>query len=203
MSVEILDNIIINGGSFQEILQNIWGLFSGRVKCRAVRTDGECSVETHEVGEWERVMQFRAKKKVVESTKSEQAWKQWLQKMRGHTVTLVIYESTWEAAIQQPPPEYIANLLRPVDSQLEQHVAGVNRTANLALDVVDATIADYQELRRRWGLLGQYIDENERRLEVRKSVIVGFLRDIAPPTRDEVIDPLLQIENVEDTEHAE
>ncbi|KAE8898085.1 hypothetical protein PF005_g16945 [Phytophthora fragariae] len=273
MSVEILDNIIINGGSFQEILQNIWGLFSGRVKCRAVLTDGECSVETHEVGEWERVMQFRAKKKVVESTKSEQAWKQWLQKMRGHTVTLVIYEyglsiaraqdrdafvaaciqpeetdragataetslrdvverlqdqwgatfqgdgvvwrmwannltrnlnrSTWEAAIQQPPPEYIANLLRPVDSQLEQHVAGVNRTANLALDVVDATIADCQELRRRWGLLGQYIDENERRLEVRKSVIVGFLRDIAPPTRDEVIDPLLQIENVEDTEHAE
>ncbi|EGZ06718.1 hypothetical protein PHYSODRAFT_340929 [Phytophthora sojae] len=246
-SAETLDDVVVNGGSFDEILQKIWSLFSGRVKCRAVLTDGEWFVETHEVDEWDRVMQFRAKKKVVESTKSAQAWKQWLQKMRGHTVTLVIYEyglsiaraqdrdefvaaciqpeetdregvvwrlwanyltrnlnrSTWDAAIQQPPPEYIANLLRLVDTQMEQHVAEVTRTANVALDVVEATIADYRQLRQRWEFLGQYLDENERGLEVRKSVIMGFLRDITPPACDEVIDPLLQMENVEDTEHAE
>ncbi|EGZ04483.1 hypothetical protein PHYSODRAFT_343234 [Phytophthora sojae] len=246
-SAETLDDVVVNGGSFDEILQKIWSLFSGRVKYRAVRTDGEWSVETHEVGEGDRVVQLRAKKKVVESTKSAQAWKQWLQKMRGHTVTLVIYEyglsiaraqdrdefvaaciqpeeidregvvwrlwanhltrnlnrSTWDTAIQQLPPEYIANLLRLVDTQMEQHVAEITRTANVALDVVEATIADYRQLRQRWEFLGQYLDENERRLEVRKSVIMGFLRDITPPARDKVIDPLLQMENVDDTEHAE
>ncbi|KAJ8515154.1 hypothetical protein ON010_g18595 [Phytophthora cinnamomi] len=43
-------------------MQKIWSLFSGRFTCRTVLTDGDWSVETHEVGEWERVMQFRAKK---------------------------------------------------------------------------------------------------------------------------------------------
>ncbi|EGZ19430.1 hypothetical protein PHYSODRAFT_327692 [Phytophthora sojae] len=254
-SAETLDDVVVNGGSFDKILQKIWSLFSGRVKCRAVRTDGEWSVKTHEVGQWDRVMQFRAKKKVVESTKSAQAWKQWLQKIAqdrdeiaaaciqpeetdrvgttaetslrdvverlreqwgatfqgegvvwrlwANHLTRNLNRSTWDAAIQQPPPEYIANLLRLVDIQMEQHVAEVTRTANVALDVVEATIADYRQLRQRWEFLGQYLDENERRLEVRKSVIMGFLRDITPPARDEVIDPLLQMENVEDTDHAE
>ncbi|KAG6612403.1 uncharacterized protein IUM83_10701 [Phytophthora cinnamomi] len=192
-------------------MQKIWSLFSGRVKCSAVRTDGERSVETHEVGEWERVMQLRAKKKVVESTKSEQAWKQWLQKMQGHTVTLVIYDhltrnlnrSTWDAAAQQPPPEYITNQFRFVDTQVEQYLADITRKATVVLDVVEATIFDYQQLRQKWDLFGQYLNENDRRLEVRKSVIMGFLHDITPPGRGEVIDPLLQIEIVEDAEHAE
>ncbi|EGZ08157.1 hypothetical protein PHYSODRAFT_339998 [Phytophthora sojae] len=202
-SAETLDN----GGSFDEILQKIWILFSGHVKCRAVRTDGELSVETLKVGEWDRVMQFRAKKKLkIEMNSSQPAyslrrptvraqplrprcerlwrdfestgeatfegegvvWRLW-----ANQLTRNLNRSTWDAAIQQPPPEYIANLLRLVDTQMEQHVAEVTRTANVALDVV------------------------------RKSVIMGFLRDITPPARDEVIDPLLQMENVEDTEHAE
>ncbi|POM76417.1 Hypothetical protein PHPALM_6341 [Phytophthora palmivora] len=60
-SAETIDDVIISGGSFHGILQKSWRLFGGRGKCRAVRTDGE----------WKHVMQFRPKKKVVESTKSE------------------------------------------------------------------------------------------------------------------------------------
>ncbi|KAF1773383.1 hypothetical protein GQ600_11383 [Phytophthora cactorum] len=234
-SAEALDDVVINGGSLQEIMQKAWSLFSSRVKCRAVRPDGKWSVETHDVAEWDRVMQFRAKKKVVESTKSEQAWRQWLLKTRGYTITLVINEyglsvaraqdrdefvaaciqppetdragataetslrdvvqslqeiwggggatfqasgvvwrmwanhltrnlnrSTWDAAVLQPPPEYIANLLRPVDSQVEAHIAEVTLSANTALEVVLGSIADYKELHRTWEAFGRQLQENER-----------------------------------------
>ncbi|KAG6974518.1 hypothetical protein JG688_00003032 [Phytophthora aleatoria] len=161
-------------------------------------------------------------KKVVESTKSEQAWRQWLLKTRGYTITLVINEyelsvaraqdrDEFVAACIQPPETdragataetslrdvvqslqemwggatfqasgvvwrmwYIANLLRPVGSQVEAHIAEVTLSANTALEVVLGSIADYKELHRTWEAFGRQLQENERRLE-----------------------------NVEDTEHTE
>ncbi|OWZ23676.1 hypothetical protein PHMEG_0001408 [Phytophthora megakarya] len=196
-------------------MQKIWDLFSGQVTGRADRIDGEWSVEPHTVAEWSRVMQFKVSKRVVEPTKTAQGWKNWLVKMCGHTVTLAVYEyglaiataqdrdqfitecirpeqtdragataecslrevveklrekwgttfqahaavwrmwanqltrnlnrSTWDAAVQQPPPDNIANLLRLADSQQEEHLAGV------------------------------------------------FLRDLAPPPRRAIEDPLLEL----------
>ncbi|OWY95919.1 hypothetical protein PHMEG_00033943 [Phytophthora megakarya] len=79
-SAETLDDVLINGGSFHEILQKIGSLFSGHVKCRVVQSDGRWSGETHEMGAWDRVMQFEIKTTVVESTKSEQTLEHWLQK---------------------------------------------------------------------------------------------------------------------------
>ncbi|EEY58198.1 uncharacterized protein PITG_00832 [Phytophthora infestans T30-4] len=76
-------------------------------------------------------------------------WRMW-----ANDLTRSLNRSTWDTVVLQPPPEYIAKLLR------------------------------------------------HRRLEVRKSIIEGFLRDIVPPSRRDVIDPLLSIESVEDTEHA-
>ncbi|KAG2767205.1 hypothetical protein JG687_00017033 [Phytophthora cactorum] len=123
--------------------------------------------------------------------------------MWANHLTRNLNRSTWDAAVLQPLREYIANLPRPVDSQVEAHIAEVILSANTALEVVLGSIADYKELHRTWEAFGRQLQENERRLEVRKSVIEGFLRGIVPPSRRDVIDPLLRIENVEDTEHTE
>ncbi|KAG6954344.1 hypothetical protein JG688_00012392 [Phytophthora aleatoria] len=143
--------------------------------------------------------------------------------MRGHTVTLVIYEYGMSIARAQERDEfieacirpeqtdragataeislrdvverlqaqwgatfrgdtivwrmwYIANLLRANDSRLEQHLAGVTQSANVALDVVLGSIADYQQLRQEWEVFGHRLQ----------------LRDRSSTSR-----------NVEDTEHAE
>ncbi|POM61879.1 LOW QUALITY PROTEIN: hypothetical protein PHPALM_29038 [Phytophthora palmivora] len=112
-------------------------------------------------------------------------WRMW-----ANHLTRNLNRSTWETAVQQPPPDYIANLLRLVNTQVEQHVA--YSAGNVALDLMETTISDYQ-----WELLEQYLDENESCLEVRNIVVMRFLRDTTPPVRTEVIDPLQQLENVE------
>ncbi|KAG3128525.1 hypothetical protein PI126_g21364 [Phytophthora idaei] len=126
--------------------------------------------------------------------------------MRGHTVTLVIYEYGMSIARAQERDEfieacirpeqtdragataeislrdvverlqaqwgatfrgdtivwqYIANLLRANDSRLEQHLAGVTQSANVALDVVLGSIADYQQLRQEWEVFGHRLQENQ------------------------------------------
>ncbi|KAF4137199.1 hypothetical protein GN958_ATG13607, partial [Phytophthora infestans] len=82
----------------------------------------------------------------------------------------------------------ITILLRLNNSRLEQHLIGVTQSANMALDVVSESTADYKKLQR----------DGERYAE---NIIEAFLRDISPPTRSTMIGPLLRIKNVEDTEY--
>ncbi|CAK4332845.1 unnamed protein product [Aphanomyces euteiches] len=209
-------------------------------------------------------MQFKINKKVVDCSKTEQEWSQWLVKMKDKYVTLVIYEYgcmigrqqeldefttarirplltdrsgateettlrdivsslqtqwsatfqaeqvvwrmwanhisrnlnrlTWDAAITSHPPPHIAQLFQPVDSRLSNHLSNLRRSANMALDCVEASIADIRQL---------HIDIFESNLNTRKSIVEAFIRDIPPPPAHCVIDPLTQMENIEDHEHED
>ncbi|ETN15697.1 hypothetical protein PPTG_06918 [Phytophthora nicotianae INRA-310] len=101
--------------------------------------------------------------------------------------------STWITDIADPPPRYVANLLSPAESRLEEHLS----------DCVRASIADCQLLRRLLVSAVRFVDEQEQRLAAREAVIEGVLRDMVPPSPSQIIDPLPRIENVKDTEHAE
>ncbi|KAE9001947.1 hypothetical protein PR002_g17772 [Phytophthora rubi] len=263
-----LADVVVNGGSISEIVQKLWEHFSPRVKCRAVKSDDVWSTEPPDVAQWDKVMQFKVKRHIVDSTKSEHGWNQWLVKTRGDTVILLVYEygiaisraqdleafkescirpqdtdragataesalrdivaslqeewgatfqadavvgrmwanhitrnlnrSTWEGEITRPPPEYGANLLRAADTRLERQLSSLAQSANVALDCVRGSMADYEQMRRDWGALGRRMGGNERRLEARKAIIEAFIRDMVPPPRSAVTDPMLELDNVDD-----
>ncbi|KAG9408201.1 hypothetical protein AC1031_021446 [Aphanomyces cochlioides] len=261
-----LDARVVSGSCFNDILQKLWDEFKSNVKGRAVKSDDGWAVEAADIANWERLMQFKINKKVVDCSKTEQEWSQWLVKMKDKYVTLVMYEygcmigrqqeldefttacirplltdrsgataettlrdivsslqtqwsatfqaeqvvwrmwanhisrnlnrSTWDAAITSHPPPHIVQLFQPVDSRLSNHLSNLRRSANMALDSVEASIADIQQLR-------QHIDIFESNLNTRKSIVEAFIRDIPPPPAHSVIDPLTQMENAEDNEHED
>lgn len=117
-------------------------------------------------------------------------WRMW-----GNHITRNLKCSTLETAIAQAPPSYVANLLRPADSTLERHLSNLAQSANVALDCVRGSLADYQQLRRDWEAFGHRLDEHERHLETRMTIIEGVIRDIVHPSPSSAPDPLLQLEN--------
>jgi hypothetical protein len=123
-------------------------------------------------------------------------WRMW-----ANHITRNLNRSTWESLVLQPPPDYIAHLLQLPASHLEGHLATLTTSANLALDCVDASLADAEQVRRDLAALTQRLDVPERGLLARKSVIEALIRNIPPPPQRAVIDPLLLVDNVEDTEH--
>ena len=76
--------------------------------------------------------------------------------------------------------------------------AVMSRSANMALDCVKGSLTDCSRLRRDWEAFGRRIDAFEENLETRKRITEAFLRDMVPPPADDVPDPLMNIENVED-----
>eukprot|EP00644_Phytophthora_capsici_P012449 jgi/Phyca11/572111/estExt2_Genewise1.C_PHYCAscaffold_460249 len=125
-------------------------------------------------------------------------WRMW-----ATHITRNLDRSTWSDAILEPPPEYITSLLRPANSQAEQQVSIWSRSAKMALDCVNASIADSQQLRKDVEALILRLDAQDKALLARKSVIEGFLYNIPPPAVSDVVDPLTTIENVEDVEHQD
>ncbi|KAF1779572.1 hypothetical protein GQ600_3632 [Phytophthora cactorum] len=69
-------------------------------------------------------------------------WRMW-----ANYLTRNLNLSTWDAAITQPPPDHISRLLRASDSHVQQHLTNVFHSANLNLDCVKESMADYQQLR--------------------------------------------------------
>jgi hypothetical protein len=218
-------------------------------------------------------MHLKAKKHIVDTSKTAAAMNQWLVKSRGETIMLVIFvhgsaistqqhleeftaacvrpeitdragaiaeqslrdvvsslqtqwsttfhaeavvwrmwathltrstnRAEWDVAVQNHPPNYIAHLLRPPDSRLEKRFETMSRSAHMVLDCVKGSMADCDRLRRDWEAFGRRIESFQENLETRKRVAEGFLRNMVPPPDDVVPDPLVNIENVEDIEHAE
>ena len=122
--------------------------------------------------------------------------------MWANHITRNLNRSTWSDAVLEPPPDYIAHLLRAANSQIEQQLSSLSRSAHLALDCVNASIADYQQLRQDWEAFGRRLDVHGRSLSARKSIIDAFLLDVNLPPAGYVIDPLPRIENLDDFEHA-
>ncbi|KAF4148899.1 hypothetical protein GN958_ATG01913 [Phytophthora infestans] len=105
--------------------------------------------------------------------------------------------------MKQRPPTYTANRFQPADSQLQRHLSNRIQLAYVALNCVKRSQAEYKELRRHWEAYGRLLDECQRRLEARQNTVESFIQDIEPPSLSLVIDSLLELENIEDHEHAE
>ncbi|KAG3110149.1 hypothetical protein PI124_g11307 [Phytophthora idaei] len=120
-------------------MEAIWEKFSARVKKYAVKTDGVWSAETPQFAAWPKLMQFKMKKRVVDSTKSDQAWKQWLVAARGATVTLMIYEFGMAIATAKDRDDFMKACILPEETDR----AGASAESSLR-EVVEA-------LREEWG----------------------------------------------------
>ncbi|OWZ19837.1 hypothetical protein PHMEG_0005849 [Phytophthora megakarya] len=64
-------------------------------------------------------------------------------------------------------------------------------------------MADYVQMRRDWEALGRRMEGHERHLQTRKVIIKSFILGIAPPSPSEVAGPMLELQNMDDFEHAD
>ncbi|RLN94538.1 hypothetical protein BBJ28_00025673, partial [Nothophytophthora sp. Chile5] len=158
-----LSDFVATGSSFQEIMQGLWSAYSPRVKGRAVRDDDDTwSVVVPELSDWTRVMQFKHKKKVVDSSKNEREWRQWLVKRRGETITLVIFEYGSVIQRQQDHDAFTEACIRPhhtdrAGATAERSLRDVVRDLQTHWDstfdaeqVVYKNISLVSRARRRW-----------------------------------------------------
>lgn len=132
-----LDDFVTTGDSFNEIIHNLWNTFKQHGKRRAIKQDDGWSEEAPEQSAWAKVMQFKLNNHLVDNTKSDQAWNQWLVSSRGKTVKLLIFEygvaiskakdlDTFEAACIHPEQTDRAGAtaecsLREVAEKLKEH----------------------------------------------------------------------------------
>ncbi|KAF4143018.1 hypothetical protein GN958_ATG07784 [Phytophthora infestans] len=79
----------------------------------------------------------------------------------------------------------------------------LTRSIRVALDTIEAALADNADLRKGWEAYGRRLENQRHALEVRKSTIEGFLADIPLPDAGDVLDPTSTMKNIEDTEHQE
>ena len=109
----MLDDFAANGSTFQDILRKLWDKFSGHVSGRAVKQDGVWSIETPTMATWSKVMQFKSKRHLVESAKTEHSWNLWLSATRGETVKLLIYDYGLAITKAHDREAFVAACIRP------------------------------------------------------------------------------------------
>ncbi|EEY64571.1 uncharacterized protein PITG_15983 [Phytophthora infestans T30-4] len=83
----------------------------------------------------------------------------------------------------------------------KEHLNSINQSTHMALDCVNASIAEAVRLRNDWDAYGRRLECFEISLPTRKAQIESFLHHIDLPNQDELADPLENMENVEDIEH--
>ncbi|KAG1706400.1 hypothetical protein DVH05_001548 [Phytophthora capsici] len=100
-SGDALEVYAVEGQSFTAILKKLWKKFREHMKGRAVKNQNEWSIVAPSMEKWSQMMQFKSKRHLVDSTKTEQAWNVWLNTIRGESVKLLVFE--YGAAITTPP----------------------------------------------------------------------------------------------------
>ncbi|POM76873.1 LOW QUALITY PROTEIN: hypothetical protein PHPALM_5831 [Phytophthora palmivora] len=86
------------------------------------------------------------------------------------------------------------------DTQVDHQLSGLTRSAQLALDCVNASIADNEKLNQDCDALRQRLNAQ---FDFSKLIIEAFLADTPPLSVNEVGDPFTQLEKVDDEEHQE
>ncbi|KAF0706239.1 hypothetical protein AaE_014218 [Aphanomyces astaci] len=130
-------------------MQKIWEEVKGHVKGRAVRGADGWTVETPGIEDWTSLMQFKQNKKIVDTSKTEHEWKQWLVKMKDKPVYLVIYEYGSIIGRQQELDDFTAACIRPL------HTDRSGATAEASLrDVADQVV---------WRMWANHITRNLNR----------------------------------------
>ncbi|KAG6942841.1 hypothetical protein JG687_00018831 [Phytophthora cactorum] len=184
-SGDTLSNFLVDGSTFQDILGKLRETFSHRIKERAVKQDGVWSMEPSTMSVWTKLMQFKYNNHIVDNRAGATAehglrevvsqlqahwessfraetivWRMW-----GNHITRNLDRSTWNAAITDPTPGDIIQLLRPRPSGSCQAGLGQQK---LALACVNASIADSQQLRQDVEALVWRLDSQDKALASRK-----------------------------------
>ncbi|KAF1795469.1 hypothetical protein GQ600_18598 [Phytophthora cactorum] len=123
------------------------------------------------------------------------AWRMWANEIMRN-----LDRSTWEVAVLDPPTVRILPMLQAADARVEQHLADVTKSADLALDIVDASIKDNEQLHHHWEMFGMRLANQKDALAAGKRTLEGIRAGIPLPPLSTVIDPLATMENIEDTE---
>ncbi|KAF4145402.1 hypothetical protein GN958_ATG05432 [Phytophthora infestans] len=132
-----LSDFVANGDTFDEIIEKLWSEISEHVKGLAVNDDGHWSVEPPAQADWELLMQFKRGKHLVDNTKNELDWNDWLRKSRKKTTILQIFEYGSALSTAKDRDAFLATCilpeqtnragataegsLRDVAAQLEEH----------------------------------------------------------------------------------
>ncbi|ETI55886.1 hypothetical protein F443_01477 [Phytophthora nicotianae P1569] len=109
----------------------------------------------------------------------------------------------WGGRFQDPPTARILPMLQAASARVEQHLADLTKSADLALDIVDASLKDNKQLHHHWEMFGLSLSNQKEALEARKRTLEGIRANIPLPPLSTVTDPLASMENREDTEHQE
>ncbi|KAJ8524496.1 hypothetical protein ON010_g16624 [Phytophthora cinnamomi] len=125
-------------------------------------------------------------------------WRMWAKE-----ITRNLDRSTWETAVLDNPPNHVLCLLKQADTQVDRQLSGLTMSAQLALDCVNASIADNEQLKQDCDALRQRLDSQATSLTSRKLIIEAFLADIPPLSVSEDLDPFDHMENVDGEEHQE
>ncbi|ETN15359.1 hypothetical protein PPTG_06635 [Phytophthora nicotianae INRA-310] len=104
---------------------------------------------------------------------------------------------------EYPPTARILPMLQAASARVEQHLADLTKSADLALDIVDASLKDNKQLHHHWEMFGLSLSNQKEALEARKRTLEGIRANIPLPPLSTVTDPLASMENMEDTEHQE
>ncbi|KAF1794923.1 hypothetical protein GQ600_26857 [Phytophthora cactorum] len=134
-----LDDVTVRGASWSDIITSLFDQLRGHIKGRAIKTNGEWSLQTPFQEEWHKLMQFRFKRHMIETTKIEKAFGQWVKSARRQTVQLLVYEYVLSIKNAQDLQEFKEACTQPPETDR----AGAAAESTLH-DVVN-------QLQQRWG----------------------------------------------------
>lgn len=68
-------------------------------------------------------------------------------------------------------------------SEAEEILTNITRSAELALECVTGSLADYDSLHNEYEIFRDHLNGHPCDLKARKRIIEGLLRDLAPPAQ--------------------
>ncbi|KAG2810673.1 hypothetical protein PC116_g22043 [Phytophthora cactorum] len=125
-------------------------------------------------------------------------WRMW-----ANHIMRSLNRSTWVHAATEPPPEYIAHMLRAPGSHRESQLSGLSRSTCIALECVNTSMTDNALLPQDFAVFGRRLDAQNKQLASRKIIIEAFIQDLPPPPASDVVHPFSRLENIKDFEHQD
>ncbi|KAJ8519310.1 hypothetical protein ON010_g18089 [Phytophthora cinnamomi] len=203
---DTLDDFVARGSSFQAMVRKLWDHFSPRVKRRAVRTDGVLSIQLPSLEHWTKLMQYKygiAISKAQDRDTFKDACIRPLSTGRAEATAEVSLREVVECLHEWWDDSFDGEaVIWRINARVEEHLGRMRRSVHTALDCVDSALANYTVRWQDLATLGLRLDSHETGPLARKAAIEATIRDIELPDRVDVANPMEQMENISDFEHA-
>ncbi|KAJ8524913.1 hypothetical protein ON010_g16203 [Phytophthora cinnamomi] len=210
---DILEDFSMNRPTFKEIVHQVWEKFGHHIKGQPVKHDVAyfISWQTVQLLDFEYGLAITKAKALdtfltacIRPQETDRAGATAECSLRDVGAEL---EAHWghsfQATVVTSPPVHIVQRLRASASQVEQRLSMLARSAHMVLDRVNGALADFEELHQDWTAFVQRMEVHKTNLQSRKLFIKVVLEDFPLVPMVAVIDPLSQVENLDDFENAE